>query len=173
MEKVILFLCDICGTLNGNLDNTLEDYLKLNDVLNSISEKNDNCKILFAIVSTEKETVVRQYLKELSQHLNNNIYFSKQFYDNGYILEDKSFHFISGKCYQIIEYLKELNQNLDLIKIYYADDSKFFQTYINEYFKFKNINIPLEPIIPREKLGLKELNKLLNEEINLSNKRHH
>ena len=58
MEKTILFFCDIHGTLEGKLGNKKEDYLKFNHLLNLMSSCNDNCKILFSLVSTEKEDIV-------------------------------------------------------------------------------------------------------------------
>ena len=55
MKKAILFLCDI----NGSLENTKEDYLEFNKILNSISEINENCTIIFSLISTEKEIIVK------------------------------------------------------------------------------------------------------------------
>lgn len=170
MEKVILFLCDICGTINGKLFNSDEDYSELNKLLNLISEKNENCKIIFTLVSSENVDTVKENLNELKKHLKNNVHFDKQFYENGYILENNHIETISGKMHQITEYIEEQNKKFKIIKIYYADDSTLLQSYVSEYFEYKEVNIPLISIIPNERLGLKELNKLINDQIIEKNK---
>ena len=173
MENAILFLCDIYGTIEGKIANTEADYSELNNLLNLISEQNTSSKIIFTLVSSENVEKVKQTLYELKNHLKNNVYFKKQFYEKGYILDNIHVETISGKCNQIIDYVQELKENTNLKMIYYADDSILFQTYVREIFDFKGIEIPLIPIISIEKIGLKELNKLINTEIiekNIHNK---
>ena len=71
--------------------------------------------------------------------------------------------------HQVTEYIEEQNKKFKIIKIYYADDSILLQ-YVSEYFEYKEVNIPLISIIPNERLGLKELNKLINDQIIEKNK---
>lgn len=165
MKKAILFFYDINGTLNGSLENTKEDYLEFNKILNSISEINENCTIIFSLISTEKEIIVKEYLDILKEYLNSNIYFYKQFCEEGYILNDKCIKGEFGKSYQIVKYVEELKKTFDIINIYYADDTLFYHHLLNEYANIYNLCDNITNIIPDGHLGLKEVNALLNDNL--------
>lgn len=165
MENIILFFCDIYGTINGNVPNTEKDYKEFNCLLNELSKQNNNTKILFTLISSEKKEIVMKYLLEIKQYINGNIIFSKQFYENGYILDNKYEETICGKFKQMLDDINELKKTANIIRIYYADDSVFLQTIISEYFKCEEFTIPFISLIPEETLGLKEINRLLNIEL--------
>ena len=169
MENAIIFFCDIHGTIKGNIENKETDYIKLNNLLNSISINNDNCKIIFTLVSSESKEELKSVLTTLRKYLNGNINFNKQFYEKGYIKENIYEEIINGKFSQMIYYIKEIKQSNNILSVYYADDSIFLQDLINEYMQINETDIPLEQIIPLEKNGLKEVNELLSIKLRLNN----
>lgn len=169
MENAIIFFCDIHGTIKGNIENKETDYIKLNNLLNSISINNDNCKIIFTLVSSESKEELKSILTTLKKYLNGNINFHKQFYEKGYIKENSYEEIINGKFSQMIYYIKEIKQSNNILSVYYADDSIFLQDLINEYMQINETDIPLEQIIPVEKNGLKEVNELLSIKLGLNN----
>lgn len=168
MKDVIVFFCDIHGTIKGNIKNEKIDYVNLNKILNIISI-NNSCEIIFAILSSESKEELYSVLNPLKKHLNGNIYFDKQFYENGYIKENTFKEIINGKFNQMICFLKEIKEYANILSIYYADDSIFFQELINEYIKMNKINIPLMQIIPIKKDGLKEVNNILSMKLRSNN----
>lgn len=168
MKDVIVFFCDIHGTIKGNLKNEEIDYVNLNKILNIISI-NNSCEIIFALLSSESKEELYSVLNPLKKYLNGNIYFDKQFYENGYIKENTFKEIINGKFNQMIYFLKEIKEYANILSIYYADDSIFFQELINEYIKMNKINIPLIQIIPIKKDGLKEVNNILSMKLQSNN----
>lgn len=160
MKKTILFLCDIHGTLIGNIDNTEEDYIKFNSLLNNLSLNNN---IIFSIVSTENQETINYYQQLLKKYLNNNVILGRQFYEDGYIYNDEAFNYSIGKCVQVLGYIEELLEKYDISKIYFADDNDFNQEMIKEIINLKYPNIIFETIIPKSLNGLSELNKLVED----------
>ena len=73
MENVIMFFCDIHGTLKGNIENEEIDYINLNSILNTLSSNNNNCKIIFTLLSSESKEELNSILKPLKKYLNGNI----------------------------------------------------------------------------------------------------
>ena len=171
MENVIMFFCDIHGTLKGNIENDEIDYINLNSILNTLSSNNDNCKIIFTLLSSESKEELNSILKPLKKYLNGNILFHKQFYEKGFIKGNTFEEIINGKFSQMIYYLREIKEKANILSIYYADDSVFLQDLIDEYIKINNIDTPLEQIIPTEKEGLKEVNKILSLKLGLDIKK--
>lgn len=168
MEKTILFFCDINGTIEGKFHNKEEEYLKFNNILNTISNYNDNCRILFSLVSTENEDVVEQYFNIMRDHLDGSVSFGKQFYEDGYLTMDGCTKSFKGKSHQIINYIEEVSNNSNLTRVYYVDDSEFSHELITECVKIDHYNLPVNSIIPRDCLGLSEVNVLLEKDLNLS-----
>lgn len=166
MKNVIVFFCDINGTINGKLENEEIDYINLNKLLNIIC-MNNNCEILFTLLSSESKEELCSVLKKLKKYLNNDIYFDKQFYENGFIKENASSEIISGKLDQMIYFLKEIKEHVNILGVYYADDCTFLQDLISEYIEFNNIDIPFKQIIPIKNNGLKEVNKILSKNLNI------
>ena len=165
MEKIIVFFCDIYGTIKGNVNNLEEDYLELNNILNSISKQNNDSKILFVLVSTETEETVKYFYKTLIKYFDNNILFGRQFHEKGYLINDSSIEIMNGKCNSMIDYMKEIAKWLDITKVYYIDDSPFLQEMLQECTKFNFPNVIVESIIPTKGYGLSEVNQLLSEHI--------
>lgn len=165
MEKIIVFFCDIYGTIKGNINNLEEDYLKLNSILNSISKQNDDTKILFVLISTESENVVKQFYNTLTKYFSENILFGRQFHENGYLINDSNIEVISGKCNNMISYMKEISKWLEIVKVYYIDDSYFLQEMLQECTKLTFPNVEIESIIPTNGFGLSEVNQLLEKHI--------
>ena len=161
MNKIVLFFCDIQGTLIGNNINEENDYVIFRD---NLSIMGDN--VLFSLVSTETKEIVSHYLDILSNYFSNNIIIGRQYYENGYIYNNKSFEGVSGKCSQIIEYITELSKIYDIDKVYFADDNKFICEMVGKCINLVNSNIYYQAIVPSKLDGLKELNTLIKDKIN-------
>lgn len=160
MQKLILFFCDLHGTLIGNINNTEEDYIKFNSLLNSLSLSNN---VIFSMISTENQETINYYQQLLKKYLNNNVILGRQFYEDGYIYKDEAFNHQVGKCVQVLGFIEELSKTYDITKIYFADDNDFNQEMIKEIISLKYPNIIFKSIIPKLLNGLSELNKLVED----------
>ena len=161
MNKLVLFFCDIQGTLIGNKINEENDYVLFNQELNKIGDK-----IVFSVVSTESNETVARYLNILSNYFTDNIIFGRQYYEDGYIENNNVFDVCAGKCSQIMDYINDLSKTYEIDKVYYAEDNKFICEMVGECINLIYPNIEYQGIIPSKLNGLKELNILINDNIN-------
>lgn len=167
MKKISIFFCDIRGTIHGNNQkNTLNDYQLFSKQIDKLKEQEDNDEFLFSLISSDKMEFIQEQCQILAATLGKNVRLGYQIFENGYINDSQIFSFPTGKPFQIITYLNELKKRYIINKIYFADDCEF------EHFLISNLLNPedqkkLVSIIPKNKLGLQELNHLLDSEIKL------
>lgn len=127
MKKIIIFLCDTAGTIIGSEQNSNNDYQIFNNLLLEVKVLEQVDYIIFSLISSDNNIVVSEEQNILSNYFNNCIIFGKQFFDNGYIIDNKIYNDNKkGKIEQILAYTKELEQKYMITKIYYADDCEFF-----------------------------------------------
>lgn len=166
MKKIIIFFCDIRGTIIGNEQNSITDYQFFNNLLLEIKNLEQVDYIIFSLISSDNNIIVSNEQNILNNYFNNNIIFGKQFFDNGYIIDNAIYNDNKkGKIEQILNYTKELEQKYIVAKIYYADDCEFFHDILNELIFYENQNNLFKSIIPKEHIGLKELNLIISNNI--------
>lgn len=173
MENVTLFLCDIYGTYIRSNELVPEPEIKrFLDNLENLRVINNSEKIIFSFISTENEKIVKKQCENLK--LNNdykNIEFGIQFFENGYINKEKTvYNEASGKISQILFYLEKIKHNYNIDKIYYADDLDIYHFMLENLLISDSLEDKLCSIIPNAKDGLKELNHML--EKNLEEKKY-
>lgn len=168
MQNIVLFFCDITGTIIGKNKNSIIDYQLFNQLLSNIISENQAKNLIFSLVSSDDSIIVNHQKNILQNYLNQSIILGKQFFDNGYIMNDNIYIKKQSKIEQMLAYIKELNKDFNIIKLYYADDCEFFHILLNELLSTDNYyNNLLTSIIPKAHQGLVELNSLLeNETIN-------
>lgn len=172
MKKIIVFFCDIAGTIIGSERNSNNDYQIFNDLLLEIKALEQVDYIVFSLISSDNNIIVNKEQSILSNYFNDCIILGKQFFDNGYIIDNKIYNDNKkGKIEQILTYTKELEQKYMITKIYYADDCEFSHYILNSLAYAKNCNDLFKSIIPKKHIGLKELNIIINDNI-LSNELH-
>lgn len=161
MEKITVFLCDIYGTYLQNYksqeDNDRVIALFLEN-LEKIRLKNHSDKIVFSFISTASRDIIEhEYSYIKSQNQNENIIFGPQFFEDGYISNEKTFPLeLKGKVAQILFYLDALREKYDIDAIYYADDTKFYHILLANLLKSE-----VSSIIPERSDCLVELNTIL------------
>lgn len=162
MEHISIFLCDLYGTYkvdNKKVDiNELEKFL-IN--LDTLRKQNNSSKLLFSFVSTENAEIIKNETNILKcMNKNDDIVLGKQFFEHGFIYQDKVYcEEVIGKVFQIKEYLEELNDKYIIDKVYFADDNRFLHYLLNELL-LDTTNIQF--LLPTKSLGLKELNEILS-----------
>lgn len=162
MKNILCLFCDITGTINGSKTNVSSDYQDLNRILNDIKMKEYVDYILFSLISCDSKEVVLTNLHKLKQYLNNNIFFGKQFFENGFIdSEDVVYEEMLGKPIQICRYIKELEEKYHIQKVYYVDDCEMYHELLSYYAEYEDWTEKLRSIIPLENKGLSEVNQLL------------
>lgn len=160
MKNIIIFFCDINGTIDGVLKNSYNDYKKFSELLITLQKEKGADNILFSLVSTENKHIVYQQSTTISKILDKSIIMGKQFFENGYIQNDITNPSTIGKIYQMITYLEELSKTYIINKIYLADDSEMIHEMLSDILEIKNIH-SLESIIPANKTGLSEVNDII------------
>ena len=165
MKKAICFFCDISGTLNGTNKNNDIDYQNLNSNLLLLMKKYEAEYLFFSLVSSDKYNIVNDVKEELEKQLNSPILFKKQFFENGYILDDKTHYKQSCKTEQMMGFLDEIEKEFDIQSIIYADDCEIFHDMIGLLTEEKSYHHKIISITPQKKEGLSELNQLLESKI--------
>lgn len=161
MEHISIFLCDLYGTYkvdNKKVDiNELEKFL-IN--LDTLRKQNNSSKLLFSFVSTENAEIIKNETNILKcMNKNDNIVLGKQFFDHGFIYQDKVYcEEVIGKVFQIKKYLEELNDKYIIDKVYFADDNIFIHYLLEELFLD---SFMIQLVIPSKCIGLEELNKVI------------
>lgn len=156
----MLFFCDIVGTITG-----IDDYKTLKEKLEQLRNLYNCDKIIFSLVSSEKRTVVYNYMMKLVESCNrkDKIIFGKQFYDIGYIdFENKEIlegSIYSGKVGQIVKYCKELSKNYNFNLVCYADDNA--NELIEELLCETNKNSEVKVLVPNNN---KKFNSIISTE---------
>lgn len=161
MENLIIFFCDINGTIDGISKNYYDDYIKFNELLIKLKQSDNADQILFSLVSSENENIVYKKANTINKYLDKSIIMGKHFFENGYIEYNRSTTTIIGKIWQINTYLEELQLKYNINKVYLADDSKIIHEMLTEILEDKNIKT-LESIIPDKKNGLNEINSIIS-----------
>lgn len=152
MEKVTLFLCDICGTFDSDAPFKINynELTRFIDNLNKLIIYNKTDKIIFSFVTTENLDTVIQMEEKLKNHTTNNkICMGEHIYCNG----TKSVN----KPYDIIKYIQRLKLIYNIDNIYYADDCEFYHILLNELKDCYCIEHKFKSIIPKNN-GLKDVN---------------
>lgn len=160
MKKLVIFFCDISGTIDGGKKNYPIDYREFNVLLRKLKEKDEADILLFSLVSSDNKDVVTRYNNTLCSYLDDKITMGKQFYDMGYIEADRSNSAVIGKVWQILNYLNELKETYQIKRIYLADDIKLTPEVLTELLGQENQE-KFEPIIPIHKDGLSEVNDMI------------
>ncbi len=164
MQKTIYF-CDITGTIFGSEKNDKEDYQKLNELLQEVQRNDSSDEIVFSLVSTDNEETVRSVQGLLEPYIGENVVFGRQFFDSGYYVEDVVVKDnISGKSLQMYEYLKDLGID-HIASVYFADDVQMFHMILHFALEGDGLSDKFHSIIPTKKLGLKEVNQLLENDL--------
>lgn len=133
--KVLLFFCDIEGTLTGNND-TL-NYEVLFSKINEMKKlyKCDEC--IFSLLSMNRFLDVLKWFNKIKK--NSDIKFGRQFYDEGYFEVIDGDVFLNEKVKDktklgyMKNYIEELNAKYEIKMLCYADDH-LFDLY-KDYFK--------------------------------------
>lgn len=126
-----IFFCDIVGTLQGKSKNEKEDYENFNNLILKIKEQNHSDYLFFSLLSSDNLESVKQQSDCLKIYFSNSISTQKQFFNYGYIDGNHIVTGVSGKCEQMIDYLKELSSMYSIDKIILADDLKFSHEMMN------------------------------------------
>lgn len=166
ISTLTLFFCDINGTIEGSSTNKISDYKKFNDIIKEIQQKNNSDYIIFSLISSDSSSFVKNKTNFINSFNKNFIIFGKQFFDNGYIDENKIITGISGKAQQIIYYINELSKIYKIDSVIYADDCIIYHDILHELAKNYNLDDIITSIIPTKGKGLSELNELLENYIN-------
>lgn len=162
MENVACFFCDIMGTIIGNKKIEDCDYQEFNNILTELKKEIYVDFIIFSLISTDSKDVVFFQQNILKKHLDQSVYFGKQFFENGYINNRKViYQNMLGKPLQISKYIEELDEKYSIKKIYYADDCKIYHEILSFFAEDSNWNQKLCSIIPSENNGLIEVNQLV------------
>lgn len=169
MKNVTLFLCDIHGTyIKNNELVSRQEIEKLLENLEKLRIINNSEKIIFSFVSTESENIVKKEITNLQLNNNyENVEFGFQFFEDGYfnnaeIVYDKP----CGKISQILSYLKKIQMNYKIDKIYYADDTEIYHFMLDGLLMELLLEDKLQSIIPKNTYGLEELNSMIDEIMN-------
>ncbi|MGM9834552.1 MAG: hypothetical protein ACI31M_02075 [Bacilli bacterium] len=160
MKKLVIFFCDINGTIDGFKKNSKVDYQEFNFLLKELKEKNQADILLFSLVSNEKKEIVSEYNNIMCSFLDERITIGKQFCDVGYLESNRFSYSIKGKIWQMINYINELKNIYYIQKIYLADDTEMNSNILLELLEFENME-KFESIVPRNMEGLSELNSLI------------
>lgn len=168
MKKVVIYFSDIVGTIFGKAENTDEVYQMFNELLASIKKHEDADEIVFSLISSDNQSFVENTQNTISPFIDGTVVYGKQFfgdgyYQNGEIIKTGSF---SGKVPQIANYINELSATDEVVAVYYADDTIMYQELLNMLAKKCNWSEKLTSIIPKQNIGLAEVNSLLEESIN-------
>lgn len=160
MKNLVIFFCDINGTIDGFKRNSNTDYQEFNFLLKKLKEKDKADILLFSLVSSEKMDIISKYSYTLCSYLDDKITMGKQFYDAGYLESNKSNSSAIGKVWQILNYLDELKRVYQIKRIYLADDIRLTPELIFELLEHDHRE-KFEPIIPINKDGLAEVNSII------------
>ncbi len=146
MPHISLFFCDIVGTIRKDQkENCHTETIFFLDNLELLRLISESEHLFFSLVSSEKEDVVRKE-KELLENYNlyPNIIFQKQFFDNGYIEEEKIVYTdLQGKISQIINHANELTKYYHINNIYYADDTYLYHEMLDEILSCDILSKPM------------------------------
>lgn len=165
MKKVVLFFCDISGTINGKNLNEVNDYYAFVTNIISLMKENLAENIVFSLVSTDSSEIIQKEIDLLKRFFSNQVITGKQFFEDGYIDNHQKFQTISGKPFQILNYVKELQKDYEIVKIYFADDTKIYHEILFELADYFNIPVgQIVSLIPEKSQGLAELNELIKTE---------
>ncbi len=166
MKKIIIFFCDIRGTIIGSEKNSSVDYQTFNKILLNLIEQEQANYIVFSLVSSDNNLIVKNEKNNLTEHLFEPIIFGKQFFSNGYIINNISYDETHDKIQQILNYTAELEKDYIISKIYYADDCKFFHELLTDIMFQDNFHDDIfKSIIPKDNIGLKELNAIMEKDV--------
>lgn len=168
MVKTILIFCDITGTIYSKKQNTIDDYLDLQQIIHDISTES-NCKIIFSLASSDNLEYVSKTLKELLPFLPD-INKNTHFFSGGYILNDEIvINNIDSKVYQIVGYINNMKKQCDIQEIILIDDCEFNHEMLKSFLTEEICNNRLKSLVPIGSLGLLEVNELLKKRNNQSN----
>lgn len=163
MKKISIYFSDIFGTISGTVPNTEEDYKKLMQLLEKLKTLDGSATIAFSLISSDNQETVMAEKAKIESFSSDSITFGRQFFDLGYhhhdqvTLQDK----FSGKSFQMIEYIDDLQKYYDIASIYYADDVEIYQQMMEVASSNRPWSSKLHFITPRLGTGLSETNLLL------------
>lgn len=169
MEKIVLIFCDINGTIHTINKNNVDDYSNLKQIINDISAESDSL-ILFSLASNDDLDFVMNTLQDLLPfipEIQENIHF----FSDGSILKNQIvFNYINSKVFQIADYIKAMDKIFDIQEIIIIDDCEFNHEMIRVGINEGHFDNKIKSLIPTEKMVLSEVNKLLTERNNGSEK---
>lgn len=166
MSKIVVYFSDIVGTIMGHKNNTEEDYEQFCNLLSQMKENEPSDEIIFSLISSDPYQVVSNVHQVIHPFLMKTVTYGRQFFDAGYYTENEVISKpSSGKVWNIIEYMKELSQNHEIVSVYYVDDVKMYHDLLSIIAEEEHWDFPLHSIIPTKNVGLGEVNELLGESI--------
>lgn len=149
--KVLLFFCDIEGTLTDKRIDANYDVLFKN--INEMKELYECDISVFSLLSMNDFDDVFKWYQKIND--NDNVIFGKQFYDNGYFeninglikinenIKDKS------KLGYMKKYIEELSKNHEIKMLCYADDH-LYDVYTDYFKRILNENAGIKLIKPSD-----------------------
>lgn len=168
MKRIVIFFSDIMGTILGSIPNQAEDYYKFNELLSTLREKEDADEIIFSLISTDIKEVVSSVHHQMSNFISEPVVFGRQFFENGYYTDEGTV--ISkqnlGKPFQIQNYVQSLNEENEIISVYYTDDIEMYHQMLMLLAADSLWIEKLHSIMPKQNIGLSETNSILENNLN-------
>ena len=161
MEKITVFFCDIIGTFKGKTGNEGVDYNELMAFIENLRcfiENNNSDKLIFSFITSDCADLVFKESEFFRLHIDNKqITLGRQYFEGGYIEDGIIYKAPKTKPEQIIEYIETLKTKYNISMVYYADDAEYNHTILEALY-----NEPFESFIPEKRIGIAELNELIN-----------
>lgn len=163
MKRIVIFFSDIMGTILGSSPNQIEDYHKFNELLTTIKEKEEADEIIFSLISTDNKDLVASVHNQISNFISDSVVFGRQFFENGYYIDDEAVisNQIPGKALQIQNYVQSLEEENEIVSVYYADDVEMYHQMLMIFAADSLWSEKLHSIMPNQGIGLSETNALL------------
>lgn len=166
MKKIVVYFSDIVGTIMGHKNNMVEDYQQFCNLLSQIKANEQPDEIIFSLISSDTYQVVSNVHRVIDPFIMQTVTYGRQFFDAGYYTQNEVIQKTSsGKTWSILEYIKELSKNYEIISIYYVDDVKMYYDFLSIIAEEEHWNFSLHSITPTKNVGLAEVNELLEENI--------
>lgn len=128
-KKIILFACDIMGTIDKT---NYDDYESLAEKVQQLKEKNDAEEVVFSLITgdSEESYLIHYFEKNKSSLEQNYVVIGKQFMEHKYYYgTELTPYYKNSKIEKIIDYVNELKTENEVVAVYYTDDRP---TYIND-----------------------------------------
>lgn len=136
-EKLTLFFCDVCGTIDGGFSDI--DCLKFAELLEELRIKTESDYLFFGMASTEFQEVVDFYERRISKYFKDRIVLVPKDVEGEVLREIKTSY--------TLHHINKLLKTYTIKEVYFADDSQFnhdvFEALLEGY------GIKLNSIVPK------------------------